>query len=127
MLINCTNHPYEIWGEAQREAAEKFGEVVDLPFPQIEPRSSTEELRRLTERYARRIEAQQPEAVLVAGEFTFACMLVDRLLTDGVRVLSTRSRRITQEELNPDGTNRKTSVFVFDCFREYARYEEESR
>ena len=127
MLINCTNHPYEIWGEAQRDAAVKFGEVVDLPFPQIEPRSSTKELRRLTERYARRIEAQQPEAVLVAGEFTFAFMLVDRLLTDGVRVLSTRSRRITQEELNPDGTNRKTSVFVFDCFREYARYEEESR
>ena len=127
MLINCTNHPFQVWNEAQREAAAQFGEVVDLPFPQIEPHSTTDELRRLTDSYAQRIEVQRPEAVLVAGEFTFAFMLVDRLLTDGVRVLATRSRRITQESLAPDGTNRKSSIFVFECFQEYARYEEDSK
>ena len=38
MLINCTNHPYEIWNDAQRKAAAAYGEVLDMPFPQIDPK-----------------------------------------------------------------------------------------
>ena len=41
MLINCTNHPYEIWGEAQRNGAGCYGDVLDFPFPQIDPRMGT--------------------------------------------------------------------------------------
>ena len=126
MLINCTNHPFEIWNTAQREAAGAFGEVVDLPFPQIDPHSTPEELRRLAKEYAERIEAQQPTAALVAGEFTFAFLLVDKLLKDGVRVLCTCSRRMTQEFRNPDGTNEKRTVFVFDGFRDYTHYREKA-
>ena len=127
MLINCTNHPYEIWNTAQQEAAGRFGSVVDLPFPQIDPHSTPDELCRLAKRVADRIEALQPDAVLVAGEFTFTFILVDKLLKDGVRVLCTCSQRMTQEFLNPDGTNEKRTVFVFDCFREYTHYEEEPK
>ena len=65
----------------------------------------------------------QPEAVLVAGEFTFTFMLVDKLLKDGITVLSTCSKRITKEEKKPDGTNEKITVFVFECFRPYAYFD----
>lgn len=124
MLINCTNHPYEIWNEPQREAAKRYGEVADLPFPPIDPSAEPEQLRALATEYAAKIEAQQPEAVLVAGEFTFAFMLVDKLLRDGVTVLSSCSKRVTEEVKNPDGTNEKKSVFLFERFRKYTYYEE---
>ena len=68
MLLNCTNHPYEIWNEPLKEAAEKlYGEVVELPFPRVRPSWSEQDLRREVEDYAARIEAFQADAVLAAG------------------------------------------------------------
>lgn len=122
MLINCTNHPYEIWNEPQREAAKAYGTVLDVPFPAVDPDWSAGELRSLASEYAQRIEGQNPQAVLVAGEFSFAFMLVDKLLQDGVKVLCTCSKRITREVKKPDGTNEKKSIFAFECFREYEHY-----
>lgn len=123
MLINCTNHPYEIWNTAQREAAKKYGKVTDLPFPSVDPYADTEVLRKTAAEYVEKIEKMQPEAVLVAGEFTFTFMLVDKLLKDGITVLSTCSKRITKEEKKSDGTNEKMTVFVFECFRPYAYFD----
>ena len=122
MLINCTNHPYEIWNDSQREAAAAYGEVLDLPFPQIDPKWTSQELRKLTEDYCEKINLQAPAAVLVAGEFTFAFMLVDKLLRDGIKVMCSCSRRMTVEKKKEDGTNEKQSVFLFEGFREYTRY-----
>lgn len=122
MLINCTNHPYEIWSEAQREAAREYGDVLDLPFPAILPEYTSDDLRRLAEEYSAKIEAYHPNAVMVAGEFTFMFMLVDKLLCDGVKVICTCSRRQTTERKKSDGSNEKISLFVFERFREYERY-----
>ena len=124
MLINCTNHPYEMWGEAQRNGAGCYGSVLDFPFPQIDPRMTTEELRELAGKTAEQIEGMHPEAVLLAGEFSFTFMLADKLLTDGVRVVCSCSRRMTTETKKPDGTVEKTAVFAFEGFRDYAYYEE---
>lgn len=125
MLINCTNHPYSIWNVPQREAAKEFGTVVDMPFPEILPEYTSAELRRLTDEYYQRITQQDPSAVMVAGEFTFAFMLVDRLLRNGVRVICTCSKRQTVEIKNPNGSNEKRSIFVFERFRDYEYYEGE--
>lgn len=124
MLVNCTNHPYEIWNDAQREAAKQYGEVRDFPFPAIDPAYDTTKLRELAADYAERIEALKPTAVLAAGEFTFAFMLVDKLLQDGVTVMCSCSKRVTEEVKKEDGTNEKKSVFLFERFRKYAYYEE---
>ena len=123
MLINFTNHPYEIWNTPQRETAkEQYGEVVDIPFPQVDPALDSEGIRRLVEEYAVMIEAKKPDAVLAAGEFTFLFMLVDRLLRDGVKVVCTCSGRDTVEVKNPDGTNEKKAIFFFEKFRAYEYY-----
>ncbi len=124
MLINCTNHPYEIWGEAQRKGAGCIGGVLECPFPQIDPRRTTEELRALDGKTAGQIEGMHPEAVLLAGEFSFTFMLADKLLTDGVRVVCSCSGRRTTETRKPDGTVEKTAVFAFEGFRDYAYYED---
>ncbi len=125
MLINCTNHPYEIWTKKLKEAAACYGEVVDLPFPQIDPRMTTAKLRELTREKADQIMAMHPEAVLLAGEYTFAFMLADRLLQDGVKVLCFSNRRQVTESRRPDGTNEKKSIFIFEAFGEYAYYKEQ--
>ena len=37
VFINLSNHRSENWGNDQIEAASRFGEIVDLPFPNVEP------------------------------------------------------------------------------------------
>ena len=125
MLLNCTNHPYEIWNKPQREAAAAYGDVVDLPFPAVDPHASPEELRRLVREYGRRIMALHPDTVLAAGEFTFLFMLVDLLLRNRIPVICTCSGRMTRETKNPDGSNSKEVLFVFEGFREYRYYGED--
>lgn len=122
MLINCTNHPYEIWTDTQKKAAEIYGEVLDLPFPHIEPEFTDQDLRKLTDDFINKIKEYSPSAVMVAGEFTFAFMLVDKLLRDNVKVICSCSRRMTIEIKKDDGTNEKKSIFQFERFREYVRY-----
>ena len=111
MLINCTNHPYARWNTLQRKAAAQYGLVLDMPFPKIEPQYSSDDLRRIVKTYADSIEDRHPDAVLVTGEFSFTFMLVDKLLTDGLKVLCTRSKRLARESINPDGSSEKRTVF----------------
>ena len=123
MLINCSNHPSSLWSSAQREAAKEYGEIVDLPFPQVDPLLDEDGIRRLVGDFAARIEAMKADAVYAAGEFTFLFMLVDRLLTDGENVICACSRRETEEFLRPDGVSEKKAVFKFERFRKYSRFE----
>ena len=123
MLLNCSNHPYDTWTDAQSEAAvSQFGEVVDHPFPKVEPSWDIDRLRCEVGAYADEIEALRPDAVFAAGEFTFLFMLVDRLLADGIEVVCSCSARNTVETRDAMCNNVKTSVFAFERFRPYARW-----
>ena len=106
-----------------REAAGNYGEVVDLPYPQIDPLMTPDELRATVDTTFDRILALGGDTVLAAGEFTSLFMLVDRLLQAGIKVLSACSRRETEETLQSDGSNVKTAVFRFEQFRTYEYYE----
>ena len=37
IFINCSNHPSRYWSREQIEAAEQYGEVVDIRFPIVDP------------------------------------------------------------------------------------------
>jgi hypothetical protein len=122
MLINCTNHRYEIWGEKQREVSRNlYGEVYELPFPAIDPTAGNDIIRKTVDEYFDRIKSLNPTAVLVAGEFSFTFMLTDKLLKEGYKVVTTCSRRETVEVKNENGSEKK-SVFLFERFREYEYY-----
>ncbi len=125
MLLNCSNHPYATWSEAQREAARQYGEVVDLPLPSVDPLWDVDTLRREVDIYTEKIKAYEADAVFAAGEFTFLFMLVDRLLDEGIEVVCSCSVRNTHESLDENGNNVKTSVFAFKRFRSYARWRDE--
>ena len=44
MFVNFTNHPSGSWGAAQRRAAQVYGEILDLPFPDVPPTLSAAEV-----------------------------------------------------------------------------------
>lgn len=118
MLINFSNHPSRFWDIRQRAASHKYGRLIDMPFPQIAPGATKEDLQLLTEDWVQKI-LQMGEGhsitVHIMGEMTFTFMVVTKLKEMGVKcVASTTERKTTY---NKDGT--KVSEFSFVKFREY--------
>lgn len=118
LFINFSNHPSCHWGDVQRAAAEKYGEICDLPFPVVDGQSSEEEVSHLADNFVAKIVLMgKPERITVhiMGEMTFTFMVVTRLKELGVRcVASTTERKVTYTS---DGV--KQTEFSFVRFREY--------
>ena len=49
MFINFSNHPSRAWGKTQLNAAMEYGEVIDIPFPAVNPYSNEEEIYKICE------------------------------------------------------------------------------
>ena len=76
MFINHTNHSSKYWSDEQLVAARQYGDIIDMPFPCIDPLASTKDIARLAQDYAGRIIALHPTAVLCQGEFIYCHALV---------------------------------------------------
>lgn len=119
VFINVSNHTSAKWSEKQLQEAGRLGEVIDIPFPQIAPEATKEEIGALAQEYLHKIEAYQVSGVMVQGEFTFSYALIKRLRERGFMVVAACTRRQVEEQTMADGTVVKNSVFVFSGFREY--------
>lgn len=118
LFLNLSNHLSDKWGEAQLDAARAYGKVVDMPFPEIDPGATTEEIYILAEEYAEEITSRYPDrdlTVHIMGEMTFCFRLVTLLHARGVRCVASTTQRKTSELA--DG--KKESIFEFQEFREY--------
>lgn len=117
-FMNLSNHPSSSWEQKQWEAAAHYGEIVDMPFPQVSPECSQQEIEQLAEQCVNEIVGQGCDAditVHVMGEMTLTYAIVSRLKSRGIRcVASTTERNVA---MNDDGT--KMSEFTFVKFREY--------
>ena len=125
MFLNITNHKSSMWQKKQIEAANVYGEIIDYPFTEINPYSTTEDISRLTRKTVSKIIAMKPAACLIAGEWSLTFQLVDGLLKAGIKVLAACSERKTIEQKNTDGTLTKTAQFDFVQFREYQHFKPE--
>lgn len=118
MFINLSNHPSAKWPAAQLEDASKYGEVVDLPFPLIDPKGDVDYIEKLADEYVEKILAlslNEPPTVHVMGELNFTYAVVKRLLEKNILTLaSTTQRDVVETE---DG--QKTSRFTYVRFRRY--------
>lgn len=119
VFINCSNHPSERWGERQREEAEKYGEIVDVPFPEVDPAWPEERIGEEAENICRKICQYNVAAVMCQGEFTLSYAIVSRLKERGIPVFAACSSRKAVETVNPDGSTRKEVLFCFERFRRY--------
>jgi hypothetical protein len=121
MFINLSNHPSSEWSQSQLLAASKYGLLVDIPFPVVDPHSETGPIVFLAENYEieiRKMVSKEPRgstAVHIMGELTFCFKLVVQLQKVGIRCLLSTTNRQTIDQ--PDGT--KISRFEFVRFREY--------
>lgn len=116
MFINLTNHPSSTWGMEQLKATLQYGQIIDLPFPIIEPHLGTDEVNTIADEMVKRIkETDTSPVVHIMGEMTFTYAVVSRLKALGITCLASTTERITVN--TPDG--KKLSEFKFVQFREY--------
>lgn len=117
MFINLTNHSSAHWSAEQLEAARMWGEVVDLPFPAVDPFFDRESVATLAQEYAIKclnMLLDKGGAVHVMGEHTLTYAMVNELKRHGVLCLASTSQRKSMEE-----NGSKLSEFCFCNFREY--------
>ncbi len=118
VFINCSNHPSEKWSDGQKEAALKYGEITDIPFPPVSPSASEKEVDETAKELCRRIRAFRPAAVMCQGEYTLTYAVISKLRRAGIRVVAACTERQVVEEVI-DGRTEKKSVFKFMGFREF--------
>lgn len=92
----------------------EYGEIVDIPFPPVDPRGDESYIDGLAGQCVRQILQYHPYAVLCQGEFCLAYQVITRLREEGIQVLAACSERIVKEE-----GQKKEIVFVFEQFRKY--------
>ena len=118
LFINFSNHPSTQWSQEQLDAANKFGEIIDLPFPNIDEKLDTASIHRLAETYVKKINeltGNQPCTVHAMGEMTFTFYVVSRLKTFGYKCVA--SSTVRDVVFLPNGS--KQVAFHFSRFREY--------
>lgn len=119
MFINFSNHSSDHWGVKQLDAAHVYGEIMDIPFPNIDPSSDEQQILDEAEDLAERICSMKPLAVLVQGEMSFCYAAVSALKSRGIKVLCATTERKAVTSVNEQGDTVKTATFCFVRFREY--------
>ena len=121
MFINFSNHPSYNWSQEQLDAAGEYGEIIDLPFPQVPSEYDERSILMLADEQIKRMPSISAgdSAIMIQGEFTLTYALVSRLKGLGYKVLSACADRKAEEVSADDGSTTKVSRYVFTRFREY--------
>ncbi len=121
MLVNLSNHQSDKWGEKQmKTAVEQYGGVIDVPFPAVPEKATTEEVQALTLDYYKKclnlgyINGEYP-TIHIMGEFTFVYTFVNICKAGGIQCVASTSERIVREL---EG-GKKEVTFNFCQFRGY--------
>jgi hypothetical protein len=120
MLINLSNHPLEKWSEEQIKAAIKYGSIVDLSFPYVDPMWSSDKIFQKACLYEKKVikllasEYNGSHAVHLMGELTLCFAILKRLQSRGILCIASTSDRLVVEN-----GNSKIVEFSFCQFREY--------
>ena len=119
MFINFTNHPNAKWSLNQLNNAKTYGDIVDIPFPDISPDGDEEYILQLANQYVAEILKYNPATVLCQGEMTLAFKVANILIYKGINVLATCSKRIATEKIGENGETIINAEFHFVRFRKY--------
>jgi len=120
MLINISNHPHIGWQPAQLKAAKAYGEVIDMPFPNVPPEDTMDDIEITAVNKINKIlslmkkHQNPPTVVHLMGEMTFTYALLNKLRRQGIPCVASTTERIVTME----GDTKKTT-FKFIQFRAY--------
>lgn len=112
MLLNFSNHSVNQWDKKQISTAKKlYGDIIDLPFPEVDPCGNSEYIEDLARKYLAAILSYRDiNAVHIMGEMTFCFYLIKLLQVRGIKCIASTRRK-------PYNTSSK--AFLFETFREY--------
>ena len=123
MFINFSNHRTENWGEEQLAAAKRYGEIVDMPFPNVDPLGNECYISNLANEYVEKIVSmiQNPlqDVVHIMGELNLVFSVVSKLTAKGVTCVASTTERIVVEKVTETGELIKNATFKFCQFRAY--------
>jgi len=127
MLINLSNHPCDKWSQNQVDKAkELFGEVIDLPFPNVPPDASEQQVLEMAHQYLQKIlqirnniPSDESLSVHVMGEFNFTFIIVQLLTKHNIPCYASTTVREVILEKTENNEVVKTNVFKFVQFRRY--------
>lgn len=118
LFINLSNHPTKNWSEEQLSAAEQIGQIIDLPFPEVEPEMTTNDIIHLAQQLFQQIQTYGDNTQVtlhIMGEMTLCYQLINICKQAGYTCLASTTKRETYYQ--QDGS--KVSAFHFVQFREY--------
>lgn len=121
MLLNISNHPTDKWSAEQRKAAAiQFGDVIDVPFPNVDPTADShtvghQAVKFVSDALDTHVKPDGFCAALVQGEMVFVYAAVNTLKRKGIPCYAATTERKVVE--NADGS--KTTTFEFVRFRAY--------
>lgn len=119
VFINLSNHRSNNWDENQINEAKKYGEIIDIDFPVVNPLADEKAISDLVNKYydiiISKAENVSDITVHLMGEMTFTVQLVKKLQNSGITcVASTSVRTVTDL-----GNGSKNVIFKFERFRIY--------
>ena len=124
--MNLSNHPSDAWSDEQMRSARALdpdAELIDLPFPHVDPALSTQEVIDLAEQEWTRIMSelthhhQRPLHAMISGETIFCVALVRKLQDAGITCYCATTKRVSET----DAQGVKSSIFTFVKFREWPK------
>lgn len=119
IFVNHTNHASENWNAEQKAAAESYGKIIDVPFPEVPPNLTSSEIKQMVSKNLQEILKFKPSTVLCQGEFTYTFAMVRELKNLKIPVVAATSERIVEEIKEKDDSIKKISTFKFLNFRSY--------
>ena len=117
VFLNISNHPSTKWSEEQLKAAKKYGEIVDIQFPNVptdEDAVTIHNLANMSAKNILRLYKDDLVTIHIMGEMTFTYAFVCIMKAHGIPCFASTTERVATEK---DGV--KTSVFQFVQFRQY--------
>lgn len=118
IIINLSNHPSDSWSNSQRIAAIEYGEIIDLPFPEVDPAGDEFYIEGLADEYVEKIQQianKKSVTIHLMGEMTLTFAIISRLHNLDMACIASTSRRVVTETQS----GHKEIQFEFEQFRNY--------
>ena len=119
MFINYSNHPSTTWDEKQLKEAAKYGAIIDVPFPAVDPDLDEYGIAKMAYNEFMKIvdiakDATDTVVVMIQGEFCLCHTMIGMLKSFGYNPMCACTQRNSNEAML-DGKSR----FDFIRFRFY--------
>lgn len=118
VFINLSNHPSASWSKEQTDAAKEYGDILDIPFPQVAPDATEKDIEDISDALVDKILVYSRDNEVTAhvmGEMGLTYSLVKRLKKNGIHCVCSTSYRIVEDK----GNGKRLVEFHFKKFRDY--------